>query len=350
MMNELAPSGADPVALFAATVSTLSAPLPLDVAEASVRAVYGLEVAAERLTGERDQNFHLRDREGRSFLLKLTHPAENPAIVEMTSAALLHLERNAPALPCPRLIPGLDGALQHRLGPSRGGAGVMRVLTWLPGRPVRQSPRSAGQRAACGRLAAQMAQALRDFHHPAARRPLIWDLRAFPHVRRLLADVPEMPHAQAAHAFFERYETAAAPVVARLRRQLLHNDLNAKNVIVSPDDEALITGVIDFGDLTDTAVAADAAIAASGHIGDIATLESDLRDFLCAYHSQSPLTAEEWGVLNWLIAARKMSDLVIPYWYQAKAPGSDHYQPKGADEIERWLQVADALTEINLAP
>ena len=47
----------------------------------------------------------------------------------------------------------------------------------------------------------------------------------------------------------------------RLRAQVVHNDLAPTNVLV--DDRLAVTGIIDFGDLTRTALICDLAIAAA---------------------------------------------------------------------------------------
>jgi Ser/Thr protein kinase RdoA (MazF antagonist) len=340
-------AASDPVDMFAASLPAGAAEISPARAEAVAKEVFGRDAVAERLTGERDQNFRLKEDDG-DYLLKISHPAEDQAAIDLMTAALRHLERHAPELPCPRVIPTTRGESHALIPVSASERSVVRLLTWLPGKPVRASRRSKAQRAACGAVAGRLVNALSGFSHEAGRRSLIWDLRRFPDVRRLLDDIPEMPCAEAAAHFFERYRAAAAPIFDGLRRQIVHNDLNAKNLIVSPQDEAHVTGIIDFGDMLETAVAADAAIGASAHIRDVSTLEEDLADFLTAYDAHAPLVREEWHILNWLIAARRIADVVIPYWYRKRAPGTAHYTALDREAIEGRLEIVEALAKLKL--
>ena len=71
---------ADDVEAFMATMVMLPHPLPLSRAVSLVRECYGIEARAARLTGERDENFRLSTADGSDYVLKVAHPAENPAV------------------------------------------------------------------------------------------------------------------------------------------------------------------------------------------------------------------------------------------------------------------------------
>ena len=55
----------------------------------------------------------------------------------------------------------------------------------------------------------------------------------------------------------DRYDDAVAPRWSALRAQVIHSDLTADNVLA--DDDGLITGIIDFGDLSHSALVVDLA-------------------------------------------------------------------------------------------
>ena len=61
----------------------------------------------------------------------------------------------------------------------------------------------------------------------------------------------------AVDAVLDRYDAAVAPRWGLLRAQVIHGDLTADNVLA--DDDGLITGIVDFGDMTHTALVADLA-------------------------------------------------------------------------------------------
>lgn len=336
---------ADPIASLGGTLADVPA-LPVEHVQHVAASVFGIEGSLHPLTGERDQNLRV-EAEGRSFVFKAAHPAEDPAVIDLSTAALLHLERRSPALPCPRVVRTREGATEATVAAPDGTSRVVRMLTWLPGRPIHIATRSAAQRTACGRLAAGLATALGSFRHPAARRRLLWDLQHVLCLSRLLEALPASLRPRAA-AFLHRYASEVAPRFPELRRQVLHNDLNSKNVVVALDDETRVTGVIDFGDMVDTALAADLAIAAAAHVRRAESIEEDLHDFLRAYEGLIPLQPLERRLLPAMMAARKLSDIVIPAWHRAQLPQRRHYEALSPDELRRRFELIERLEVFHL--
>src|ERR1700732_4680955 len=178
---------ANDVDAFMATMVVQSSPVPIERAVALVREHYGLETHAARLTGERDENFKLSAPDGTEYVLKIANSAEQPAVTDLPTAALLHLEKIDPAFPCPRVVRECKGGgIYVRFADEDGHERTARVLTYLPGRLLGTAVRSQRQRAACGRIGARLTTALRTFEHPAAHRAIVWDVRHAAEVQRLL--------------------------------------------------------------------------------------------------------------------------------------------------------------------
>ena len=329
--------------LFVAALKNQDTPLEPEVVGAIAHEHYGLAVRTERLSGERDQNFRLITAKEEQFVLKISNSTEDASIIDLTTAALLHLEAVDPTFPCPRICRDRRGQTMLRLVLPDGRQRTIRVLTWLEGRMLRSSVRSAAQRTACGRMAARLGVALRGLQHPAAKRPLIWDLRHFEQVRLFLEEMPEFPSYNAILELLETLEKAVVPVLPMLRSQIVHNDLNKLNVLVDPKDETRISGVIDFGDIVHTALIADVAIAANSQITEPGSAEAEVADFLAGYCAVEPLLAEELAILNSLIAARQMMDLLLPAWYRTRNASTDHYAPVSAEGIKTRLEIVRVL-------
>ncbi len=164
---------------FLATMVTPSLPMPI----ARMVALYAITMASNRgwtrLTGERDENFRLIVDDGADYLLKIANPAENPAETALQTAALLHIEKTDPELPCPRVLRGRTGGTHFCFVDECGSERIARVLTYLPGRLLGESTRSRRQRADCGRMGARLMLALRGFEHAAAQRPIVWDVQPY---------------------------------------------------------------------------------------------------------------------------------------------------------------------------
>jgi hydroxylysine kinase len=337
----------DDVDAFMATMMMHAQPLPLERAVGLVRECYGLDTLATRLTGERDENFRMSAVDGREFVLKVAHPAENPEVSELTAAALLHLASVDAALPCPRVVRERAGGTHVRFNDERGVERTARLLTYLPGQPLISTAGSPGLRAACGRLGGRLTGALRTFTHPAAHRAVVWDVRQAGHLARLLQEVPGFPRRREAFAVLERIVPRIESQFPRLRQQVVHNDLNPRNLLVTPAGE--VSGIIDFGDMTWTAIIADVAVTAAELIpetcsaGDAAAAES-VRDVANAYHESVPLFAAELAMLGTLVAARLVANLVVHEWHLHHNPAGEHYRPLDVDFIRERLKIAAELS------
>lgn len=310
---------------FAATMAGIGSRITEGRAARIALDLYGIAGEARALTGERDENFHLVAVDGRQFVLKISHPAEEPDIAALSTAAMLHIERTDPALPSPRVAPNLAG---HHISTIRDAAGAdrsVRLVSWIAGIRLHETTSSPRQRAACGDLCARLGQALADFRHPAARRALIWDIAQFDTFVDVLREARLPCLDQGVEAFLDGFQRLVGPQLPALRRQVVHNDMNSKNVIAACHDHARINGVIDFGDVVETYLACDLAVTIANCIGEGASVRDDALDVARAYHRVRALTPAEVRLLGPLVAMRVVMGLLIPAWYRVSNPTSEHY-------------------------
>ena len=335
------------VTAFLATMVAPSRPTSIERVSGLVRQHYGFEPRATQLTGERDENFRLTADDGAEYVLKIANPAENPAETDLQTAALLHIEKTDPELPCPRVLRDRTGLTHVRFLDECGAERTARVLTFLPGRLLGASTRSKRQRAACGRIGAQLTLGLRGFEHPAARRAIVWDVRHTGQMRGLLDELPHFPYRSAARELLERLVPRIESQLPHLRQQVVHNDLNPLNILVDPADEERVTGVIDFGDMTRTALIADVAVCAAELIppdcsGPREARESIL-DVTSAYHARVGLLQSELALLGALVGARLLMTLVIHEWHVQRNPTSGHFKPLDEHFMRSRLDIAGQL-------
>ncbi len=298
--------------------ANLTTPPPVLSAEhalALVQTHWGLDGTLSPLTSERDLNFRLTTPQAR-HVVKLANPAEPAAVTGFQTRALLYLA--ATILPVPRVIPTITGATEVETP-----HGILRLLTYLEGAPLHLSPRSDLQRAAIGRIAARLTLGLQGFSDPAARQDLQWDIR---HAARL---APLLPHISAdlrplCTQILERFEAEVLPHLADLRWQVVHNDLNPHNLLTDPDDPTQIAGILDFGDMVETPLVCDMAVAASYQIDPKAPSQS-LQAFARAYHATLPLTPLERKLVPILTQTRMLTTLAIASARAARYPDNAPY-------------------------
>ena len=230
------------------------------------REVYGLEATATQLASERDQNFLLEVRDGGRFVLKIANGADDRALLEAQNAAMSHAGERTGL--CPGVVAAAGGTSIVELD-AASGRHLVRLLTWIPGRPLGELPRhSPALLEDLGRSLGILDAALGSFDHPAIHRDLHWDLtRGVSTVQayaRLVADPSLRGTIDTTTAGIERRLATRLP---RLRRASIHNDANDYNVLAvrrrdssSPLD-LQIAGFIDFGDMVHGLTVADLAIA-----------------------------------------------------------------------------------------
>jgi hydroxylysine kinase len=306
----------------ARTLMTPAAPLPPAEAERLVRAYYGIDAEATRLAGETDDNFVLRGAGG-AYFLKVAHPAEHPQIVDLHTR-LLDALSGVPGVPVQEVIPSLGGAANQAVAVADGTPRLARLTSFLEGRPMAKVGTDARLRGLIGRTGARLALALRDFEHPAADWPLIWDLWQADAVRPMLADLRHLAGYPVLLETMERYRDVVHPALAGLRRQMVHNDLNGDNVLIS-EDATSVAGVIDFGDAVITQVVNDVASAMCNHIAVDDDPMGPSIDVLRGYHGLLPLDADEIAVLYDLIRLRVTLRIVITEWRAVRFPANRKY-------------------------
>ena len=112
---------------------------------------------------------------------------------------------------------------------------------------------------------------MRGFHHPAARPPSCSGTSRSGRGPTSSSTTSPIPRSRAlVEAAYADFEERVAPRWASLRAQAVHGDLTLDNLLV--DDDGVVTGVLDLGDLTHSTLVFDIASA----FGSLAsTLQGD---------------------------------------------------------------------------
>jgi 4-aminobutyrate aminotransferase-like enzyme len=300
--------------------------------------LFGLEGEFKPLVSERDQNFRIQAVD-EQYVLKISNVDEDPDVVDLQVQALLHIERIDPNVPVPRVVRTKAGQASTWVKGSGGDEHNIRILTYLPGSDLGKASLTHELLRNLGKAVAQLGKALRGFCHPAARHELLWDLQQAPRMRAYTSTIQGKADRQRVERVLDDFIANVLPGLAHLRGQIIHHDANGDNVVVSPDAPTEIAGIIDFGDMIHSALAADPAVTAADLLmgGDIV---EPMCELVAGYDTVLPLEDEEIDVLYDLVLIRCALTAVIIAWRNSlpNGPGYlDSYGPVAHGAIERLL-------------
>jgi 4-aminobutyrate aminotransferase-like enzyme/Ser/Thr protein kinase RdoA (MazF antagonist) len=283
-----------------------------DQAAAWLNEAYGLGGRLTALPGEHDANFKLQLADGRRYLFKIHAQHLSDDEVMLQADTLAYLAAAAPDLPMQRLIPAKTGALLPLIRTSGAVPLRLRLTSWIEGEVWGHHDwvgdashgdyrrRRASQ--SLGELLGRLDLALAGFNHPAAERFYLWDLAVAGAHEAHLSLIDDSEKRAAVTTILARFKNELLPRLARLPKQLIHNDANDYNLLI--DAEGGIAGLIDFGDMVSSwrinEIAVAAAYAMIGSADPIAIAGA----IAAGYHAVNPLSDDEIDCLFDLILTR----------------------------------------------
>lgn len=320
-----------------------AAPVSEKMAEELATSRYDIRGRVTRLSGERDQNFLIKDARGQKFLLKISHPAEDPAVTDLQVSVLLHLARKDPSLPVQHVIPSVENNAIEYAEFEDGAKRSVRLVSFVDGILLKDAAPSLELHRNLGRMLARIGVALRDFEHPAAFHPLSWDIQHAASLVDFLPRVKDGALRNALDGVLNKFASVIAPVMSDFRTQVVHNDFSGDNVLVSAGDNTQVSGVLDFGDMAHTPLINDVAVAAAYLLSDSKDLLNDAAVLVGGYHEVNPLSKEELALLCDLVITRMAVRIAITEWRAVEFPENAEYilrnTPRSRQQLNRLLSL-----------
>lgn len=291
------------------------------------------------LGSERDQTFMLLDGAGtRLTVMKVSNAAESADTLDMEMLGVQHALGVDPALTIavPRTVAGAEHSVapaDHRAEwKADGSTHWVRMYDVLPGR-ARAEATSLDDRALVewGATTARLARALRGFIHARAIRTMPWDVQHAATSRPMLPAIRDPDARRTVERMLDHYDRHIAPSWSAMRAQVVHGDLTIDNALI--DDDGLITGIIDFGDMSHTAMLVDLASVlesmATGRQGD--EIFRVARLVLDGYQRVTPLDSDELALVGHLWATRLAVGVAIASWRSAEGLEAAEFAERGIE-------------------
>ena len=288
-------------------------------AEAIVLEYYGITAKASELPSERDQNFRVKSESGEAFVLKIANAEEDYNVLDFQSGAFERARQLGVPLELPELVLSNSGKKICTVKDMQGRSFLMRLVSWVDGTVMADLDEHDEQLLkSAGRQLAALDKALLDYDHRAKQRVLCWDVK---YAEGALEYLPLLSNKQ--QKIVEHLiEPALKLDWTRLELSVIHSDANDHNLLVRDNR---VTGLIDFGDMVYSALAADPAIAAAySMLGKSNPLEA-ASQLVSAYLLSMPLKPYDRSAILPLAIARLCMSVCFAA-HNANAKPDDPYQ------------------------
>ena len=272
----------------------------------AVEAEFGLDSRhLTRLGGEVDLNLKVECADGSRFLIKATEIQED-CDTAWQGRILDHVAQCDSRIPIPKVLRTYSGCQEISVRFNDAQYQV-RVMTWLDGevigRAVGVDCELLGE---LGALAGLMFDCLQSADRTGVPKTHHWDVRNIREAVTSCIDfVPDSVNVGAVETILQKCEPVE-PLLAKLPKGLVHQDLNDFNVLVAEDAEGRmrVSGIIDFGDTLDSIRVAEVVVAGAYSMLRQQDPLGALAAVVAGFNSVVPLTDQERSVIFPLAAAR----------------------------------------------
>jgi len=300
-----------------------------EVVQKIVQDLYGIEGVLEPLPAEWDQNLRLDGGDAGTFVVKIANRASSTELLEFQNAVFNRLSERWSSGKSPSVVVSLSGDNISTISNSEGVPFRMRVLTYLPGRPLATvHPLCERTLDRLGYALGDLDQCLFDFRHPAMDRDLRWDLRQTEWISSHTRRIPNVQRRGIVERLVLQHRARVIPVLPELSVSVIHNDANDENILLTPDSEGgwKVAGLLDFGDMLRTHTVNELAIACAYTILRMEDPVVVTARIVEGYHRVRPLTELEIQVLFPLICMRLCVSVTTSAIAAEEDPDNEHRQ------------------------
>ncbi len=238
----------------------------VEAAEAArlLRDHFGVDGVLRELGSHQDRNYRVTTPAGDRYVLKIARRGLSRAGLEAENEAMIRAAAAGLPFEVPVPQPATDSSLIVAAVTAAGAAHDLRLVTWIDGEPLDRARYLApGVLRAHGAMAATIALALDGWDHPSLDRVLQWDVRhAGDVVGALLPFAATPAHRRLLTQAIEDATAALDALAPELRVRVVHQDVTDLNTVTRRDaaGRPMPVGLIDFGDLSRTWLAAELAV------------------------------------------------------------------------------------------
>ena len=288
---------------------------------------YGLCCTLKEFPGERDRNFLAQEKNGETYVLKISNSCETLEFLQVQHAAL---ERSSKLLEpgrIPIVFPAKNGESLLRVSSADGSQHWMRLVRYVDGLPMAEyRPHTGEFLRELGRMCGIVTKALHEIPAPPPSHTLLWEMH---NVQETLHEYMPWIKDEKLLCWVKKsldlYSRTIEPLESKLRRGWIHNDFNDYNVLAVPKISGIPdVGLIDFGDMTHSYLAAEPAVACAYAMLDKPDPLEAAVMLIRGFHQHFPLEEKELEILFPMIMMRLCLSLTLGAFQQQNDPENEY--------------------------
>lgn len=257
-------------------------------------------IEIEKLWGYENSNYLIKTNDEQYIFKTYINNAETLDLVKAENEALIFLQ-STKNHKFPKPITFKDYSLVKILKVDSKEK-IVRMLTYLEGESLGNVKPTKTLFRSLGKNTAELDVKLQSFNNYTLKaRRWKWDLQYLHFNDKYIKDIPSAKDRNLIKYYFQQYDENVVPKISKLRKSIIHGDVNEWNVLVKNND---VTGIIDFGDLCYTPLINELAITIAYACLYVENPLEWASTIIESYNKILTLEEKELAVLYYLIAAR----------------------------------------------
>jgi len=165
-----------------------------------------------------------------------------------------------------------------------------------------------------------------------------WDLQYLQLNKKYIRDIDDASDRNLVSYFLQQCELHVTPMLPELRKSVIHNDINEWNILIKDN---VVSGLIDFGDVTHSPLINELAIAITYACYDKTDPLVWASHLIKGYHKVLPLEQKELDLLFYLIAGRLCTSVCNSAHAKKTDPGNVY---ASSSEKNAWNMLYQWIT------
>ena len=304
---------------------------------------YDLCCTVKELPGERDRNYLAQDKIGNLYVFKISNASECIDYLEIQNQALECSAKILDHFRIPTVISNSNGDLLSRTLSKSKKLHWTRLVKFIDGIPMAHyRPHTKDFLNEIGIMCGKITKALQEIPIQKQSQRHLWEMHnAKETLQHYLKWIDDREMRSLVIHSLELYIELLNPLEKELRRGWIHNDYNDYNILVNPNlNTQPSLGLIDFGDMTYSFIAAEPAVAcAYSMLNKTEPLHAAVH-LINGFHKNFPLKEKEVEILFPMILIRLCLSITLGAFQQQINPKNEYLgiSQKPVRKLLKFLQ------------